>query len=145
MSNKPLPRCVCITKDGTQRGRRVSDGSNPPVCHVHRAQQAGTSVSPLTEPLAFSPEETLRRIAADSKHAHQVQALRMLLDRQGCSTCAARAATEDPDGRIDVWGDVTDHEGERLRALIAELQPRLLEFKQIRAAVVARIKQGTTK
>lgn len=142
---KSLPRCVCNTRDGTQCGRRVSDGSNPPICHLHRAQQEGKSVSPLTAPSVFDPEATLRKIAANAKHSHQVQALRLLLDRQGCPACAARADSENPDDRIDIWGDVTPHEGERLKVLIAELQPRLLEFKQLRSAVVARIKQGTAK
>ncbi len=45
---RTFPRCTCVTRDGSQCGRRVTDGSNPPVCHIHRAAAAGGSVSPLT-------------------------------------------------------------------------------------------------
>jgi hypothetical protein len=106
------------------------------------ATAEGKPVSPLTEPSPFDPEATLRKIAANPKHQHQVQALRLLLDRQGCPTCAARTAADDPDDRIDIGGDVTDQERDRLRVLFAELRPRLDEFKQIRATVVARIKEN---
>jgi hypothetical protein len=56
-------------KDGSQCSRRVSDGSTPPVCHIHRAQQQGTSVSPLTQPVDLdetrSSDERIRLRAAE--------------------------------------------------------------------------------
>ena len=92
----------------------------------------------MSAPTPFDPEAKLLKIAAKDGHTHQLQAIRILMNREKCRACAARQ--EDPDDRIDIWGDVTDQEGERLRVLIDELQPRLLEFKQLRAAVVTRIK-----
>ena len=135
---KSLPICAAIAKkDGERCGRRAQPGGL--LCHIHAAAAEGRTVGRLTEPSPFDPETTLRKIAANSKHPNQVQALRMLLDRQQCSTCAARAA-EDPDDRIDISGDMTDQERARLKVLFAELRPRLDEFKQIRATIVARIK-----
>lgn len=128
---KSLPICVCVTRDGSRCGRRVSDGSNPPVCHVHRAQQEGKRVGALTEPSPFDPETTLRRIAADRKHPNQVQAIRLLLDREKCRACAARA-----EGEVDFqkfWRNVTDDEKARLKVISAEI-------KQIKADVRKRIK-----
>lgn len=134
-----LPICAAINKKDRERcGRRAQPGGL--LCHIHAAVAEGKPVAPLTEPSPFDPETTLRKIAANSKHPNQVQALRMLLDRQGCPTCAARTAADGPDDRIDIWGDVTDQEKARLNVLFAELRPRLDEFKQIRATVVARIK-----
>lgn len=88
---KSLPICTCLTKDGSRCGRRVSDGSNPPVCHVHRAQQAGKPVGALTEPAPFDAERKLLKIAANDRHPQQLQALKLLRERNNCEACAARA------------------------------------------------------
>ena len=133
-----LPICAAITRDGTRCGRRASAGKL--LCHIHVATAEGKPVGPLTEPSPFDPEATLRKIAANPKHQHQVQALRLLLDRQGCPTCAARKAAEDPDERIDIAGDMTDSERVRMSEIIRAFNPLIAEYKQIRATVVARIK-----
>jgi hypothetical protein len=133
-----LPICAAITRDGTRCGRRAAPEGL--LCHIHRAAAEGKAVGPLVEPSPFDPEATLRKIAANPKHQHQVQALRLLLDRQGCPTCAARAAAEDPDERIDIWGDVTVQERARMSVLFAEFQQVHGEIQQIKATVIARIK-----
>lgn len=138
---KNLVRCAAIAKkDGQRCGRRAAAGEL--LCHIHRAAAEGKPVSALTVPTVFDPREKLLRIASRDGHVHQMAAIKILMNQEKCQACAARAAAEDPDEHVDIWGDVTDHEGERLRVLIAEIQPRLVEYKQIKGAVIARIKQG---
>jgi hypothetical protein len=69
----------------------VSDGSNPAICHVHRAQQAGKPVGALTEVAPFDAERKLLKIAANDRHPQQLQALKLLRERNNCEVCAARA------------------------------------------------------
>jgi hypothetical protein len=79
---KILPRCMDMCRDGSRCGRRVKDGSNPPQCHLHKATAAGLPVSPLTQPAERTTFERLKRIAADDKHSGQLQALKILMERE---------------------------------------------------------------
>jgi hypothetical protein len=99
MSKNLLPRCVCPTKNGSQCGRRVSDGLLPPMCHVHRMQAQGLSTSPLTVPVEANPEDMYQRLMRDSDPAIRLRALQAWLDyedkkKSGCDTCRARAEAE---------------------------------------------------
>jgi hypothetical protein len=110
----PFPRCVSLCRNGTQCGRRVSDGSNPPVCHVHSNQQA------LTVPAPFDANQKLLKIAANDKHPHQLQAIRLLRERDECETCKARNDSEDESGAL-VRAANPDQRA-RLSALLAAMR-----------------------
>lgn len=133
MSKHSLPICACLTRDGSRCGRRVADGSNPPVCHIHRAQQEGKGA--LTQPAPFDPDAKLLKIAAKDGHPHQLQAIRMLRDRESCRACAARAAHDQEFQTF--WRNLTDDDKARLAKLLATL-------KEIKTEVRNRIStQGT--
>ena len=136
--NKSLPICAAITKkDGTRCGRRAAPEGL--LCHIHQAKAEGRTVSALTEPTPFDAEAKLRKIAAKDGHPNQVQAIRMLLDRQQCSTCAARAA-EAPDDFEDILRARTEPEKERMRELFADFKKFFDELNQIKDAIRARIR-----
>jgi hypothetical protein len=86
---KLLPRCVMRAKDGSQCSRRVSDGSVPPVCHLHRGLNGGIA---LPEP--FEPMSKLRKIAANDSHPRQVEAIKQILDREATDECPTCTATK---------------------------------------------------
>lgn len=96
---KRFPRCSCACKDGSQCGRRVTDGSQPPICHVHRAQINGTSISPLTIPFAATTvdrEAMYQTLMRDPDSSIRLRALEAFEKREerltkGCATCAERA------------------------------------------------------
>lgn len=79
---KVNPRCSCTTADGSQCGRRVRDGSQPPVCSVHKAVAQGQHVggAPPFQGKPLDPIAKLKKIARNDKHPRQMEALRMLLD-----------------------------------------------------------------
>lgn len=71
-------RCSCVNTDGTQCGRTVTDGSQPPVCHIHRAAASGSphnNASGMNQPLDRTPEEILRRLLRDSDPNVRLRAL----------------------------------------------------------------------
>jgi hypothetical protein len=83
------------TKDGSQCGRRVADGSSPPICSVHQQQAKGNAGS-LTQPVAANPEDIYQRLMRDSDPAIRLRAVDAWMayqDKQksGCDTCRARA------------------------------------------------------
>lgn len=135
MPKKTLPICSAITKrDGTRCGRRAPEGSL--LCHIHRASAEGKPVGPLVEPSPFDPEAKLLKIAAKDGHVHQLQAIRLLMNREKCRACAARA-----EGDIDFqtfWRNQTDDEKARLQVLVTELN-------KIKDAVRARIAKKETE
>lgn len=116
---KSLPICTCLTKDGSRCGRRVSDGSNPPICHVHRAQQAGKPVGALTEPAPFDAERKLLKIAANDRHPQQLQALKLLRERTECARCAANADADKE--RSAFFASLNHDDKARLAEVIAAL------------------------
>ena len=83
------PNCSCVTRNGSPCGRKVTDGSQPPVCHVHRLAAQGKSVSPLTQAAPFDPVAKMKKIAMNDRHPQQLQALKELRE-SGCVACAAR-------------------------------------------------------
>jgi hypothetical protein len=91
---KLTPTCSCSTRDGSRCGRKVTDGSQPPVCHIHKAQAAGSSVSPLTSPAPFDALEKITKLAA-KEGPSQLGALKLLMEldsERSCPRCAARDA-----------------------------------------------------
>jgi hypothetical protein len=85
-----VPRCVSTCRDGSQCGRRVTDGSTPPVCHIH----AKRSTSPLTQPVERTPLEIIQTLMSDRDPAIRLRAANTYLERlaQVCSQCATREA-----------------------------------------------------
>ena len=81
MSKRNLPRCVCPTRDGSPCGRRVGDGSIPPVCHIHRLQAEGKGNSPIIPSVSDEPEAILKRLMKDPDPAIRLRAVTSFLDR----------------------------------------------------------------
>lgn len=77
--SKIFPRCSCTTKDGTQCGRRVKDGSQPPVCSVHRDQQKrqGQAGANHFAPVERTPLEIIKKLMRDSDPAIRLRAVEM--------------------------------------------------------------------
>jgi hypothetical protein len=112
---KLSPHCSHVNKDGTPCGRKVTDGSQPPVCHIHARRNGGIAV-----PGPFDPASKLRKIAANDRHPQQLQALKVLLDRETtCPRCAA--AVEATTAREQFLARITPEQRDRLRELIAEV------------------------
>lgn len=84
---RPYPRCTATTKSGLTCSRRVTDGLQPAICHVHRLAMKGGGG--LTRPVPFDPLTKLKRIAAQDAHPKQLDAIKQLLERTGCPRCAA--------------------------------------------------------
>jgi hypothetical protein len=76
-----LPRCSGVTSDGTQCGRRVADGSNPPLCHIHAAIARGQSHSPLMDSGDEIDEvKILKRLARSKDDRVKLRAVDLLLE-----------------------------------------------------------------
>jgi hypothetical protein len=91
-----LPRCSGVTTDNTQCGRRVADGSNPPLCHIHAAISRGQAVSPLTDTGDEIDEvKILKRLARDSNPQVRLRAVDLLLEvkRKNRDRADEKAAT----------------------------------------------------
>ncbi len=121
--SKSLPRCSMLCKDGTQCGRRVSDGSNPPVCHVHQQVAAGEPVGALTEPV-IDEMKILKRLTSDANPQVRLRAVDLLLNWQhkqrNCPTCAARS---ERDKEIaEQMAATSDEDIHRAGTLISELR-----------------------
>jgi hypothetical protein len=89
---RPYPRCTATTKSGLTCSRRVTDGLQPAICHVHRAAMNG-GVG-LTRPVPFDPLTKLTRIAAQDAHPKQLEAIKQLLEHR-CPRCAAERQKRD--------------------------------------------------
>ncbi len=120
--SKSLPRCSMLCKDGTQCGRRVSDGSNPPVCHVHQQVAAGQPVGALTEPAEIDEMRILKRLANDKNPQVRLRAVDQLLSWQSkqltCPACAARS--EHDEELAERLAAASDEDKERASALLRE-------------------------
>lgn len=127
---KFTPSCSCSTRNGSQCGRKVTDGSQPPICHVHRLQQQGKGSSPLI-PTEVDEISILKRLARDTSPQIRLRAVDILLSMKsgaGCERCASevsRAAELD-----QVLLRATQSQRLRLRDLVAEV-------KAIKAAALA--------
>ena len=144
---KSLPICAAIAKkDGRRCGRRAQPGQL--LCHIHIASAAGRPVGALVEPTPFDPVEKLLKIAANDKHQHQLQAIKLLRDRdgdseEGCRECAVRkkddqAANDEYDATLRA---MTDDEYRRHRALTEEWIAAYNQCKAFRIACAERIAQ----
>ncbi len=120
--SKSLPRCSMRCKDGTQCGRRVSDDSNPPTCHVHAALAAGQPVSPLTEPAEIDEIRILKRLANDKNPQVRLRAVDQLLSWQSKQlTCPACAARRERDTRhVAILAAASDEDKSRALVLMRE-------------------------
>jgi hypothetical protein len=120
MSKKSLPRCSCVTKDGTQCGRRVADGSQPPVCSAHARH-----TSPLTQRVERTPEEILRKLMSDRDPSIRLRAVTEWIDYQrkqtiGCPRCEQRNEAERlTTAFIAAW---TDDEREAVAELLRQVR-----------------------
>jgi hypothetical protein len=63
-------RCSCVCSDGSPCGRRVTDGSNPPICHIHKGhagfQRKSQTPEQVLDDLMRSKDEAIRLRAADA-------------------------------------------------------------------------------
>lgn len=118
-SRTVLPRCVARTRDGSQCGRRVADGSNPPVCHLHNG-----SPPPAIIPDDVDEMKILRKLTRDSNPQVRLRAVDLLISlkqkqEKGCRQCTDRAAKEA--ATEDMLHRLTIEQRTRLRELIAEV------------------------
>jgi hypothetical protein len=88
----PYPRCTATTKPGLPCSRYVTDGSQPPTCHIHQLAAKGGAGITRTAPV--DPLAKLKKIAATDRHPKQFDAIKQLLDRTDCPSCAARQKRE---------------------------------------------------
>lgn len=133
-----LPRCVGMTRDGSQCGRRVPDGSNPPQCHLHRP-------NPNLSPIIPDPGESvdalkiLRRLAKDKDARVRLRAVDLLLSLKDHENKAADACAR--------CARMKDDNGFKIEALSVEERRRMIvlvaEIKRIKNAVRERITNGT--
>lgn len=128
---KLLPRCVGTTRDNTQCGRRVSDGSNPPLCHIHLAISRGQAVNPQTDPV-FDPMKDLHQLTRSSDDRVKLRAIDLILElkRKDEEKQARRVSAGGPSAK-DVLDAMTDDEREEIRLLSAR-------FREIQRAVFTR-------
>src|SRR4029079_2131715 len=115
-------RCSCVCADGSPCGRRVTNGSQPPVCHLHRAVASGNShnggsVNPRK---SKTPEQVLEDLLHSKDEAVRLRAADAFLKRQereaGCPTCQGRIA--DDTARERAIHRMTHEQRVRIRALI---------------------------
>lgn len=138
-----LPICAAITRDGTRCGRRAQPEGL--LCHIHVAKAEGKPVGALTEPSPFDPKSKLLKIAAKDGHPHQLQAIKILLERDGESSCPECAARKKANQDYEVERDeeekviraMTDDEYQRRRTLIAEWIASFNTYKEFMAAMRA--------
>lgn len=137
---KPLPRCVALAADGTRCGRRVSDKSNPPICHIHVKVAKGEAVSPLTEPAERSPMEILEKLMSDNDPAIRLRAVEAYLKNSEatCPRCAAREEVERNDMNVYTMRPDELEELDRLLLALDEFEARI---KSTPRAADSRIEQ----
>ena len=104
------PRCVGTCKDGSQCGRRVIDGSHPPLCHLHRAKP---NLSPIIPPPDAEVDEIklLKQLTRSTDPRVKLRAVDLLItlrrkDEKGCERCAE--AAEKDRVRADIVSRMTD-------------------------------------
>ncbi|HEY7566553.1 MAG TPA: hypothetical protein VH762_03230, partial [Gemmatimonadaceae bacterium] len=70
----------------------MTDGSNPPVCHIHRAIAAGKAANPLTEPADIDELAIVKKLARSGDERVKLRAVELLLElkakAQGRSSAA---------------------------------------------------------
>ncbi len=111
------PRCSGVDRKGQQCGRRVKDGSQPPLCHIHKAVATGEA-SPLFQ-ASTDPVAILQKLLRDKDPAIRLRAVNAWFDyqqKQGCPTCKA-SLTSSAD-LADVISRMTTDQKELARGLI---------------------------
>jgi hypothetical protein len=98
--SKRTPRCSCVCADGSQCGRTVVDGSQPPICHIHRSVAAGNPHNGgTTNPRkARTPEEVIELLMHSKDESIRLRAADAYLKRQeaqrDCLACKSRQEGE---------------------------------------------------
>lgn len=91
------PKCSGVKSDGTQCSRKVTDGSQPPTCHLHRPNAVLTGVAAASD--TDDLQVLLRRLTKDHDKAIRLRAIEAILkweERQStaCAACTARSKEE---------------------------------------------------
>lgn len=117
-----LPRCSGVTSDNSQCGRRVADGSNPPLCHIHAAMARGEAASALTD-TDVDEIAILKRLARSSNEQIKLRAVDLLLEvkRKQKATDDERQLVAGPTAR-QFLDALTADEREQVRALVRQLR-----------------------
>jgi len=70
-------RCSCVNLDGTQCGRTTKDGSQPPVCHIHRHVANGhtTQFRGLNPPKPVSLDDALQKLLRSKDERVRIAAI----------------------------------------------------------------------
>src|SRR5688500_2452990 len=84
-----LPRCSSVTRDGSQCGRRVADGSNPPVCSVHQGKVTSPIIADEIDEIKI-----LKRLARDTNPQVRLRAVDLLLDLKRKAGAANATASD---------------------------------------------------
>jgi hypothetical protein len=114
-----LPRCLGRCRDGSQCSRRVTDGSHPPMCHLHNGTPSASPIIP--PPDEVDEMKILRRLAKDPTPQIRLRAVDLLIslrqkEEKGCERCAAELAAARE--RADAIERMTDAQIAEARALI---------------------------
>ena len=119
-------RCSCVCADGSPCGRRVTDCSQPPVCHVHRAVAAGNphNGGSINARRSKTPEQVLEDLLHSKDESVRLRAADAFLKRQeregACPRCQAHIVDDGP--REQAIQRMTDEQRVRVRALIDEIK-----------------------
>lgn len=135
MKKKILPRCAAVTRDGSPCGRRVKDGSQPPLCHLHKP---GATVPNTFQPAERSPLEIIQKLMNDSDPSIRLRAVDMYQkyeEKKGCATCAARES--ESQNNDDLFGRATPAQLVEFGALVAECKATYAKFNALRNLVRA--------
>ena len=133
---KRYPNCSCACAEGSPCGRRVTDGSQPPVCHIHRAQLNNGSVGVPFQPkpvVKLTPLEVVTKLMDDPDSSVRLRACDLLMKFDAtCTVCVARARKQaDIDALVD---RASDEDRDALRDLMRQV-----------AAVKLRIRNGPAR
>lgn len=124
-----------VTRKNLQCGRRVIDGSVPPICHVHKAAAAGVPLSPNVKRYVSanrSPEELLTRLLQSKDERIILSALELLRRREERGTCI----------QCDLARERQSATAELLTVLDAAQRLRLLDALAIIRDVKAEVNHG---
>ena len=93
------PRCMGSTKDGTQCGHRVRDGSQPPLCDAHNGSAPKGIIA--YQAAAVEPDlmQLLKDLTKSRDKSIQMRAIELLLKREEvqqstCAVCEERVDNE---------------------------------------------------
>jgi hypothetical protein len=126
-TRRVLPRCSGVTSDRSQCGRRVADGSNPPLCHIHAAIARGQAANALTDTGDdFDEIKALKRLARSSNEQIKLRAIDLLLERKRKQKEQDVKDAPGPTARMFLDA-LLPEERELVRSLVRQLN----EFKEV--------------